>query len=128
MRIDGVDMVGVWSDLDRPEIRAALRVYGNGHLTVRYLDSDGIPMKYKLRRVPGEPVPTNVLVAMEQGPSEPWAVRDRMLEEMGWSPDGIPWAEWKAAMLNELFFEQGVLGQPGKITAPTVMHGERRRT
>lgn len=38
-----------------------------------------------------------------------------------------PWAEWKAATLNRLFLEQGVLGQPGKITAATVRHGERRR-
>jgi hypothetical protein len=36
-----------------------------------------------------------------------------------------PWAEWKAAALNRLFQEQGVTGQPGRITAATVRHGER---
>jgi hypothetical protein len=37
-------------------------------------------------------------------------------------PDGIPWAEWKAAALNRLFREQGVTGQPGRITAASVRH------
>jgi hypothetical protein len=124
MRIDGVDMVGIWSDLDGPEIRAALRVYGSDRLAVRYLDGDGIPMKFKLRRVQGEPVPTNVLSEMEKHPVEPWKVRDQMLEEMGWSPNGVPWAEWKAQSLNQLFKDQGVLGQPGRIKAATVQHGE----
>jgi hypothetical protein len=34
------------------------------------------------------------------------------------------WAEWKAAALNRLFQEQGVTGQPSRITAATVRHGE----
>jgi hypothetical protein len=34
----------------------------------------------------------------------------------------------QARMLNELLEEQGVLGQPGRITPETVRHGERRRT
>jgi hypothetical protein len=38
------------------------------------------------------------------------------------------WAEWKAAMLNRLFQEQGRTGQPGRITAATVQHGERKRS
>ena len=37
---------------------------------------------------------------------------------------GIPWTEWKAAALNRLFQEQGATGQPGRITAETVRHGE----
>jgi hypothetical protein len=123
MRIDGVDYVGIWSDLYGAEVRAALRVCGSGNLPVVYLDGD-VPMRYKLRRVPGEPVPANVLAAMEQEPHQPWAVRDRILKEMGWSPDSIPWAEWQAQSLNKLFLEQGVLGQPGKITAAAVRHGE----
>src|ERR1039457_2929564 len=40
---------------------------------------------------------------------------------------GTPWAEWKAATLNQLFKEQGVTGQPGRITAATVRHGESVR-
>ena len=39
---------------------------------------------------------------------------------------GVPWAEWKAAALNKLFKEQGVTGQPGRITAATVEHGEKQ--
>jgi hypothetical protein len=41
-------------------------------------------------------------------------------------PKGIPWAEWKAAELNRLFREQGATGEPGRITAATVRHGERK--
>jgi hypothetical protein len=40
---------------------------------------------------------------------------------------GIPWAEWKAAALNQLFKEQGLIGQPGRITAATIRHGESVR-
>ena len=43
----------------------------------------------------------------------------------GAPPASFPtWAEFKAAMLNRLFREQGTLGQPGRITAATVRHGE----
>ncbi len=40
---------------------------------------------------------------------------------------GVSPAEWKAAMLNHLFREQGTSGQPGRITAATVRHGEKRK-
>jgi hypothetical protein len=40
---------------------------------------------------------------------------------------GVPWAVWKAEMLNRIFLEQGCLGQPGRITPETVVHGERKR-
>jgi hypothetical protein len=39
---------------------------------------------------------------------------------------GIPWAEWKALVLNRLFQDQGITGEPGRITAATVRHGERK--
>jgi hypothetical protein len=35
--------------------------------------------------------------------------------------------EWKAATLNQLFLEQGISGQPGRITAETVRDGERKQ-
>lgn len=91
--------VGLWSDLDRPEVRAALAVFGSDKLPIRYLDGD-VPMKYKVRRVPGEPVPLAVLEAMLRAPAEPWVVRDKMLEAMNWHPHGISWAEWQVQMLN----------------------------
>jgi hypothetical protein len=130
MALEGGATIGVWSDLDGPAVRAALRTFGSDRLPVRYLDSSGVPMRYKARRVEGEPVPMNVLVAMEQHPAEPWKVRDRMLNEMGWCSKGTPWAEWKAAALNGLSQEQGAAGKPGRITAATVRHGARntRRT
>ena len=37
----------------------------------------------------------------------------------------MSWAEWKAAALNRLFLEQGISGQAGRITAETILHGER---
>lgn len=55
---DGVT-VGVWSDLDGPEIRASLRVLDMHERPVRYLDGPGVPMRYKVRRVGGERGPWN---------------------------------------------------------------------
>jgi hypothetical protein len=144
MALESGATIGVWSDLDGPEVRAAVRAFGLGGLPVRYLDGAGIPMRYKLRRVEGEPVPMNVLAELERrqadlmegrdpmqdsGPMEgtdPWTVRDQMLNEMGWCSKSMSWAEWKAAALNRLFLEQGVTGQPGRITTATVRHGERK--
>jgi hypothetical protein len=82
-------------------------------------------MRCKSRWVEGEPVPMNVLRVMVANPVEPWVIRDRMLDEMGWWPKGRPWAEWKAKELNRLFQEQGVTGEPGQITAATVRQGEQ---
>jgi hypothetical protein len=48
-----------------------------------------------------------------------------MLNEMGWCPTGILWTE-KAAALNRLSKSHGVTGQPGRITAATVRHSERK--
>jgi hypothetical protein len=36
----------------------------------------------------------------------------------------VEWCEWKVAALNRLFQEQGLAGEPGKITSETVRHGE----
>ncbi len=38
----------------------------------------------------------------------------------------ISWYQWKAEMLNRLFREYGRTGEAGKITAATVLHGERQ--
>ena len=127
MQLDGVTTIGIWSDLDGPEVRKVLRVFGSDGLPVRYLDGAAVPMRYKLRRVEGEPVPQSVLLEMERSLREPWKVRDRLLQEMGWSSAANSWAEWKAARLNRLFQQQGVTGRPGRITAATVLHGETQR-
>ncbi len=84
MRLDRISTIGLWSDFDGPEVRAALRVLGMEGLSIRYLDGDRVPMLYKVRRVGGEPVPMNVLTEMEREPANPWTVRDRMLRGMGW--------------------------------------------
>lgn len=127
MQLDGVTTIGIWSDMDGPEIRKALCTFGSDRLPVRYLDGAGIPVRYKLRRAAGEPVPMNVLAEMERHPEEPWKVRDRMLKEMGWYSAAGSWTEWKASAMNRLFEQQGVTRRPGRITAATVRHGERAR-
>jgi hypothetical protein len=88
MEAEGGTAIGVWSDLDGPEIRAALRALGADKLSIRYLDASGIPPRYKVRRVAGEPVPMSVLDEMERRPSDPWDVRDGMLKEMRWCSKG----------------------------------------
>jgi hypothetical protein len=83
MDLNGTTTIGVWSDLDSAGIRTALATLGIDSMPVRYLDGSGIPLRYKVRRIVGEPVPANVLAEMEQTPDEPWTVRDRMLTAMG---------------------------------------------
>jgi hypothetical protein len=94
MEINGTLTVGVWSDLDGPEIREALRILNLANFPVRYLDGAGIPDRFKVRDVAGECVPLNVLAEMERNPAEeaqPWEVRDQMLEQMDWRK----WPDWK---------------------------------
>jgi hypothetical protein len=78
MRPEGGDVIGVWSDLDSPAIRHSLRILGMDELQVRYLDGPGVPMKFKLRRVTGEPVTEYVRLAMERHP-DPWKAREQIL-------------------------------------------------
>lgn len=86
--LDGAATVGAWSDLDGPEVRAALRVLGNDALPLRYLDSGGIPARFKVRCVGGEVVPMNVLQAMEMATAAPWNERDQLLKGLAWSSPG----------------------------------------
>ena len=119
MEIDGRFTIGIWSDLDSPTLRAAIRVFHPDEMPpVRYLDGAGIPDRFKLRSVPGDPVPPAVLREMEANPEAPWEVRDRMLSGSG----AVSYCEWKAAELNELFRQHGTAG-PGRISAATVMDG-----
>jgi hypothetical protein len=74
---------GIWSDLDAPHIREALRILGNQDIEVRYLDGPGIPLRYKVRTMKGQPVPLEIVRAMERS-ATPWQVRDRMLAAIGW--------------------------------------------
>jgi hypothetical protein len=93
MVLETATTIGIWSDLDGPEIREALQTLGHEHLPVRYLDGAGIPAHYRLRRVEGEPVPANVVAEMERNTAEPWKVRDQVLTEIGWHPKGTPAAK-----------------------------------
>ena len=102
MNIDGVVTVGLWSDLDSAVVREALRVLGLGDAPVRYVDGSGIPDRYKLRHVDGDPVPLNVLRAMERCPDEPWKVRDELLLKMG-CPKASSWDAWIRRRNDRIF-------------------------
>ena len=39
----------------------------------------------------------------------------------------MSWCEWQAAALNRLFLEQGVTGQPGRITPETIRRIEQEQ-
>jgi hypothetical protein len=54
-------------------------------------------------------------------PADSPELPDSAEEKLVW----MDWYEWKAAALNRLFLERGVTGEPGRITAATVRHGER---
>jgi hypothetical protein len=86
MALEGGTAIGVWSDLDGPEVRAALRALELDGLPVRYLDGDGIPIRYKVRKTAGEPVPMSMLREMEKHPSEPWTIRDQQVRQRHGQP------------------------------------------
>jgi hypothetical protein len=64
------------------------------------------------------------VVALLRSGNNGWAGEDYQALEA--ETKGMSWAEWKAAELNRLFEDQGVTGEPSRITAATVQHGERR--
>jgi hypothetical protein len=88
MELNGVFTVGVWAHRDSPKIRTALRCFHDEDPPVVYLDGSAVPNRYKPTRLAGEPVPLNVLHAMEKNPREAWVIRDRMLAAMGWAGGG----------------------------------------
>jgi hypothetical protein len=79
---NGFMTIGLWSDLDGPPLRAALKALGLGSVPVRYLDGTSVPSGLKLRRVIGEPVSLCTLLEMEQS-AEPWKVRDNARDQAG---------------------------------------------
>jgi hypothetical protein len=59
-----------------------------------------------------------------QIPKKPPRTETSPLEPPAADPDaGIPYCEWRARQLNELFRQHGQTGQPGRITAATVADG-----
>jgi hypothetical protein len=90
IRMNGEMRVGIWSWLDCPAVRDALKVMQSGGSKVIYLDDQSfdLPVRFKLcacnRRLDSDPVPAVVIEAMNQTSEKPWLVRDALLEEMGW--------------------------------------------
>jgi hypothetical protein len=111
MELDGVMTVGLWSDLDCPEIREALRVFGSGEAPVRYLDGPSVPDRFKLRRVAGDPVPLSVLAEMEQHSEEPWKVRNELLLKMDWH-QASSWNVWVRRRNDRIFLRDAALHEP----------------
>jgi hypothetical protein len=94
MALESGNTVGIWSDRDSPEIRLALRVLHLDEMPIRYLDGSAVPLRYKSRRIAGEPLPLNVVAEMERCiDGEPWERRDVMLTEMNCRPEGIRWTQ-----------------------------------
>jgi hypothetical protein len=85
IRLETGTAIGVWSDLDGPEVRNALRTLGFDQHVVAYLDDPVVPVAYKCRRVARECVPLSVLKMMKGDPREPWRVRDEMLSAKTWA-------------------------------------------
>ena len=88
MQLNGDMTIGIWSSLDSPVLRAALRVFGSDQAPICYLDAPPVPIpdKYKVYRGRSEDgkkhIPWEVIQAMYAHPDEPWKVRDRMLVEI----------------------------------------------
>jgi hypothetical protein len=95
--LNGDLVIGLWSDQDGPELRAALHILELEDVPVRYLDSSCVPTGYKLRQVEGEPVSLDVLKKMEQS-AEPWRVRDTSRRERR-----ISLSEWHKEAINIIF-------------------------
>lgn len=57
MRLHGQITIGVWPDLDGPELRAALEAVGMARLPVRSLDGLDIPARYRVRLADRSPCP-----------------------------------------------------------------------
>ncbi len=63
----------------------------------------------------------------QAGSTEPMSAEPMLATALPEREEGVPWPDWKAAELNRLFQERGATGQPGRITAATVRHGETGR-
>ena|SRR5215471_410023 len=86
-QLDGVMTIGIWSSLDSPGLRAALRVFRSEQAPVCYLDAPNVPIPNKYKVYPGSPengpqhIPWKVVQAMYARPDEPWRIRDQMVME-----------------------------------------------
>jgi hypothetical protein len=90
--VAGETVVGIWSNADSASIRGAIKVVGWDGLKVMYLDSPAVPATYKVSNLHGNPVPLEVLAAMEAASEEPWEVRDRLMSELArrtWTPSPV---------------------------------------
>lgn len=96
--LNGHLTIGLWPEADRPELREAIQLLHGSHVQLLHLTDPQVPEKYRL------------------GPAQMRAPVDAQ---------GMPWAEWKADMLNRLWKE--LTGRPARITAKTVAHGQRRK-
>ena len=112
VRVDGADLIVRFPREHGPEIEAALN-------TLREHKWEAIRL---LVEVPSaEEWPESLRELAEEisaDSNDPETARREV-----W----LSWYEWKAQRLNELFRSQGKTGEPGRINAATIRHGERKR-
>jgi hypothetical protein len=98
---DGRVVIGVWSNLDSETIRTTLKLTGLDQLPIQYIDSSSTPDHFKTSRLSGDPVPSDVLAAMEATITDrPWKVRDELLGRMHWCNS---WEEWQREVRRRAF-------------------------
>ncbi len=52
MRGDTGLRIGIWEDLDGPELRECIRTLGMGGCRVLYLESESVALRYKVQQCP----------------------------------------------------------------------------
>ena len=98
---DGRVVIGVWSHLDSETIRTALKLTELDQLPIQYIDSPATPEHFKGSRLSGDPVPREILAAMEAAMADkPWKIRDEMLAGMTWCDS---WEEWQREVRRRAF-------------------------
>src|SRR5262249_4237120 len=135
--IDGESVVGVWSDCDSAAMRGAIGVAGGGVFPITYRDSSEIPDRRKGSGLPDEPIPLEILHAMEKAiDHEPWRVRDQMLLE--WNrrrarpnvtfepsapgPEPEPQIDWRPVQVGFAVYEHWKRWDPRSADAHRHLH------
>lgn len=52
MPIDGLISIGVWEDLDGPELRSAFKTLGLATMAVVHFEAREVPLEFKVRSCP----------------------------------------------------------------------------
>jgi hypothetical protein len=138
MALEGGATIGVWSDLDGPEVRAALRVLGSHLLPVRYLGQVQAVPRGRRTRPPEHAGRDGAVQANLMQPGNdiggptlgeyPWGAGTACSKKWTGARPECPGRAVESDNGERLFQEQGATGEPANIAAETVQHGERNET